>query len=175
MNHQPFESWLLEDAALDLEEKRKLNLHLRECEHCKALAETGLALQNTRQVSPAPGFTARFQERLESQRIAQRRRNFWGVILFTLAGLGIIALLIAPLLSRIADTPAEWISLLVGLIIFVLDSAQAMVEVGFVLLRVAPGFIPPYLWLIPASGVAGLSLLWTVSIWRLTHAAQGVG
>lgn len=173
MNHLPFETWLLEDAALDLEEKRELNLHLRECEHCKALAETGLALHNTRQVSPAAGFTTRFQERLEAQRIAQRRRNFWGVILFTLAGLGAITLLIGPLLGRIADTPAEWISLLVGLVIFVLSSIQALVEVGFVLLRVAPGFIPPYLWMIPASGVAGLSLLWTVSVWRLTRAAQG--
>ena len=71
------------------------------------------------------------------------------------------------------DQIAEWISLLIGLIIFVLSSIQALVEVGFVLLRVAPGFIPPYLWLIPASGVAGLSLLWAVSIWRLTRAAQG--
>jgi hypothetical protein len=173
MNHQPFENWLLDDQPLSLEEKRELTLHVRDCEHCKSLAETGLALRSTRMRSPAPGFTARFQERLEAQRIAQRRRNFWGVILFTLAGLGAIALLVAPLLARIADTPAEWISLLVGLIIFVLSSIQALVEVGFVLLRVAPGFIPPYLWLIPASGVAGLSLLWAVSIWRLTRAAQG--
>ncbi len=174
MNHQPFETWLLEDAALSIEEKRKLNLHMRECEHCKALAETGLALHSTRQVAPAPGFTDRFLERLEARRIAQRRRNFWGVILFTLAGLGMIAMLVAPLVSRIADTPAEWISLLAGLIIFVLSSIQALVQVGFVLLRVVPGFIPPYLWLIPASGAAGLSLLWAVSIWRLTRAAQGV-
>ena len=124
-------------------------------------------------VSPAPGFTARFQERLEAQRIAQRRRNFWGVIIFTLAGLGFIALFLAPILGRIADTPAEWISLLIGLILFVISSVQALVEVGFVLLRVAPGFIPSYLWLIPLSGLAGVGLLGAVSIWRLTRAAQG--
>lgn len=175
MNHQPFEHWLLDDQPLSLEEKRELTLHLRDCDHCKALAASGLALHNTRLVAPAPGFTARFQERLEAQRIAQRRRNFWGVILFTLAGLGMLTLLVAPRLARVADTPTEWLSLLIGLVIFIMSSAQALVEVGSVLLRVVPGFIPSFLWMIPVSATAGLGLLWVVSIWRLSRtAAQGV-
>jgi len=173
MNHQPFESWLLDEAPLSLDEKRQLTLHLRDCEHCKALAATGLALHNAHPAAPAPGFTVRFQERLEAHRLAQRRRNFWGVILFTLAGLGMIALWVAPRLALIADTPAEWLSLLLGFVFFVISTVQAVLNVGVVLLRVMPGFIPPYLWLIPASGAAGLALLWGVSVWRLTRAAQG--
>ena len=80
----------------------------------------------------------------------------------------------APL-ACVADTPTEWISLLIGLAIFIVSSAQALVEVGFVLLRVVPGFIPSFLWMLPASAIAGLGLLWVVSIWRLSrNAAQGV-
>lgn len=173
MNHQPFENWLLNDQPLSHEEKRELDSHLRGCQYCTNLAETGLALHATHMVSPAPGFANRFQARLEAQRIAQRRRNLWGVILFTCAGLGLIAWLAAPLLGQIASSPAEWFSLLVGLVLFVISSVQALVEIGMLLLHVAPGFIPPYLWMIPASGIAGLVLLWTISIWRLTRASQG--
>jgi hypothetical protein len=173
MNHQPFETWLLNDQPLSPEEKRELDGHLRDCQHCTNLAETGLALRTTRMVSPAPGFTSRFQARLEAQRIAQRRRNLWGVILFTLTGLGLVAWMLAPLMEGIASSPAEWLSLSVAVILFLISSVQALVQVGLVLLRVVPGFIPPYLWMIPASGVAGFVLLWTVSIWRVTRVRQG--
>ena len=174
MNHQPFETWLLDDQPLSSDQKRELESHLRSCTHCGALAETGLALHARRMASPAPGFSDRFRARLEAQRIAERRRNLWGVILFTLSGLGLVAWLLAPLLNRIASSPAEWITLIVGYLLFVAASLQALVEVGFVLLRVAPGFVPPVLWLVPVSAVAGTALLWTVSIWRLTRAPQGV-
>ena len=91
MNHQPFEVWLLEDRQLSIEQKRELDTHLRSCLHCTALAETGMALRTPRMASPAAGFTARFQKRLEAQRVAERRRRLWGVILFILAGLGVFA------------------------------------------------------------------------------------
>jgi hypothetical protein len=173
MNHQPFETWLLDDQLLSSEQKRELESHLHICTHCAALAETGLALHTRSMASPAPGFTARFQARLEVQRFAERRKRFWGVILFTIAGLGVTAWLVAPLLQRLAGSPAEWISLIVSFALFVAASLQALVEVGFVLLRVAPGFIPPFFWMMLASGVAGLGLLWTVSVWRLTRLPQG--
>ena len=64
MNHQPFETWLLDDKVLTAAEKRELNSHLRTCKTCSALAETGLALRSARAVSPAPGFALRFQHRL---------------------------------------------------------------------------------------------------------------
>ena len=47
MNHQPFETWLLDDKVLTPTEKRELDSHLRTCKNCTALAETGLALVNS--------------------------------------------------------------------------------------------------------------------------------
>jgi hypothetical protein len=174
MNHQPFETWLLEQQPLSVEQKRELQSHLRTCDHCTALAETGLALHSAHMISPAAGFTARFQARLEARRIAERRRRFWGVILFTLSGLGVAAWLAAPWLTRVADSPAEWISLVVGYALFVVTTFQTVFEVGSVLLRVIPGFMPSYFWMIAASGVAGLALLSSVSIWRVLRAPRGV-
>lgn len=174
MNHQPFETWLLDDQHLSPEEKRELDTHLRDCVHCTALAETGLALHTVHIASPAPGFTARFQQRLEAQRSAERRKRVWGVILFILAGLGVFTLVGAPLLYQIASSPTEWISLILSYGLFLAVSIQTVVEVGSVLLQVAPSFIPSYLWMIVVSGLAGTALLWTVSIWRVIRVPRGV-
>jgi hypothetical protein len=173
MNHQPFETWLLEEQRLSPEEKRGLDAHLRECTHCAALAETGLELHATHMAAPAPGFSARFQQRLEAHRVAERRKRIWGVILFVVSGLALAGWAVAPLVTQIAASPTEWLSLLLGYYFFVAGSLRALIEVGAVLLRVAPGFMPAYAWMVLASGVAGAALLWAVSIWRLTRAPQG--
>ncbi len=174
MNHQPFESWLLDDQPLAPEQKRELTSHLRTCSHCAALAETGLALRTPRMVSPAPGFAQRFQARLAAQRIAERRKRFWGIVIFSLVGMGALVLLAFPLLRGLAASPAEWINVVLGYLLFIFSSVQALTEVGSVFLRVVPGFVPPFVWMVLASALAGMSLLWTVSIWRITRVPQGV-
>ena len=75
MNHQPFETWLLDDKVLTLTEKRELDSHLRECTNCSALAETGFALRSARVVSPVPGFALRFQHKMAAQKLAEQRAN----------------------------------------------------------------------------------------------------
>lgn len=174
MNHQPFESWLLDDLPLAPEQKRELDSHLRTCLHCTALAETGLSLHAPRMVSPAPGFAQRFQVRLVAQRIADRRRRFWGLVVFSMAGMAALLLLTVPLLGRVTSSPAEWINLMLGYFLFIVSSVQTFTEVGSVFLRVMPGFVPSYVWMALASALAGISLLWTVSIWRITRVPQGV-
>lgn len=174
MNHQPFESWLLDDQPLAPEQKRELTSHLRTCSHCTALAETGLALRTPRMVSPAPGFAQRFQARQAAQRIADRRKRFWGIFIFSVAGMAALLLLAYPLARGLTAAPAEWIHLVLGYLFFLLSSVQALAEVGSVFLRVLPGFVPPYVWMVLISGLAGAGLLWTVSIWRITRVPQGV-
>lgn len=173
MNHQPFESWLLEAQTLEPEQERKLQAHLRTCAHCAALAETALALHAVRAVGPAAGFTVRFQRRLAMQKAADRRRRFWGMVVFVTGGLALLAWLVAPTLARLIDSPAEWIALGMSYIFFLLASMQAAADVGSVLLRVAPGFVPPFAWMVLASALAGIGLVWFISIWRLTYVPRG--
>ena len=61
MNHQPFETWLLEDKLINPEQRRELHSHLRTCACCAALLETGKALSSAKMMSPALGFPSRFQ------------------------------------------------------------------------------------------------------------------
>lgn len=174
MNHQPFETWLLDDKHLTNTEKGELNAHLRICKACTALAETGLILRSAKTVSPAAGFALRFQERLTLQKIAERRRRLWGLIVLLISGIGLLAWFTAPYITTFLSAPIEWLTAVLGYLIFIFTSLQALTEVLQVFTRVIPNFIPPYVWMILFSAIAGFSLLWTVSIWRFARRPQGV-
>jgi hypothetical protein len=176
MNHQPFEDWLLNNMPLDPRQKLELDAHVRTCKYCSALVETDRALRTVKMVSPAAGFSARFQSRLVKQRAADRRRRIWGSILFTLGGLVMLMWLAGPYLVTFLASPATWISALIEWGVYVVTTLRAMAQAGSVFLDVIPGFLPPFAWMVLISAIAGLALLWFVSIWRLTQRGvpQGV-
>jgi len=174
MKHQPFEDWLLDDKPITPEQKRELDSHLRTCADCTALVETGMVLNSVKMVSPAVGFTTRFQVRLAERKLADRRRRFWGAILFTIGGLALLTWLLSPYLATFFASPATWISTLVEWGIFLITTLQAMAQAGSVLLQVIPGFLSPFMWMVLLSTIAGISLLWSVSIWRFVRMPQGV-
>jgi len=174
MNHRPFEDWLLDDQPLNPTQKRELNAHLRACKVCSAVAESNLALRSARLVAPAPGFSARWQERLVLARRAQRRRTLWGGLFFSLGGLLFLAFLLGPFVVSVVGSPAEWISAMVRAALFVYTTAVAVAEAGSVLVHVLPRFVPPFVWLVLFSTLSGFALLWSISIWRLMRRPQGV-
>ena len=174
MNHQPFEGWLLNDKNLSSTEKRELDLHLRTCTYCTALTETGLALRSVPVAAPVAGFTMRFQQRLAAQKIAERRRKLWGMIVLLVSGVGLLGWFTAPYLFAFFIAPVEWFTTAIGYFLFVVTSLQALTETMTVLLNILQNFIPPYIWMVLTSALGGLGLLWTVSIWRFSHTPQGV-
>lgn len=174
MNHQPFEEWLLNDIPLTAEQKHDLDQHMRSCEYCNALAESGKALHSVTMASPAEGFTARFQERLAEHKIADRRRKIWGTSLFLIGGLSLLMWLAGPSIFAFASSPENLIATLVEWGIFLITTLQAFTQAGEVFLHVIPGVLPPFAWMVIISGFAGMSLLWSVSIWRFVRKPQGV-
>jgi len=174
MNHQPFEEWQLNDTHLTPTEKREFDAHLRACAHCAALTETGLALRSARVVAPAAGFVMRFQGRLAVQKIAERRRRLWGLFVLILAGVGLIGWIAAPYIFAVISSPVEWLTAAIGYFLYLVTSLQAFGDVIRVLGRVVPDFIPLYVWMVLFSTLAGLGLLWTISIWRFARVPRGV-
>jgi len=77
--------WL--DGELSPVEAEELRVHLADCGDCQAsldaMRRVDDVLRFAPTVSPQPGFTARFQKRLESRQ--QRRRSSWiGVVILVL-------------------------------------------------------------------------------------------
>ena len=174
MNHLPFENWLLNDTPVTAEQQRELDLHLRDCSYCTALAETGRMLKSTKTVAPAVGFTARFQARLVERKIADRRHRLWGSVLFTLGGLALLMWIFAPYAVSFFASPATWISVIVGWLVFLGTTLVALVDASRVILSVIPNFLPPFAWMVLLSMLAGIGLLWSISIWRFVRVPQGV-
>jgi hypothetical protein len=79
MNHQPFEDLLLDDAPLSPAEKESLSQHLAVCPQCARLEQSLRALDHefkaTPAVSPAIGFTSRWQASLPARRIRHEREQ----------------------------------------------------------------------------------------------------
>ncbi len=174
MNHRPFEDWLLEDQALDPQQQRDLQNHLRDCVSCASIADSNLALRGTRMVSPQPGFADRFSGRLARRRAEQRLRQVVGTILLVLAGVGLTAYFAGPIIEEALSSPAAWITAVVGYFLFVVTSLQVLSEAGEVLLRVLPTFVSPAGWFITALIFAGLASMWVLTIRRLGRVPQGV-
>jgi len=174
MNHLPFEDWLLNDRPVTPEEQRELDLHLRNCTYCSALVQTGRMLNNAKLVTPAVGFTTRFQTRLAEHKVAERRRKLWGAFLFSLGGLVLLMWFAGPYLASFFASPATWISVVVGWLVYLGTTLLALFDAGLVILSVIPNFMSPFAWMVLLSMFAGVGLLWFVSIWRFVRVPQGV-
>jgi hypothetical protein len=174
MNHRPFEDWLLDDQVLNPQQARDLQAHVRTCTSCAAIAESNLALHATRRVGPEAGFTDRFRLRLQKRRSEQRWRQVVGTLVLVLGGLGLLYWLGAPLIQEVLQSPAAWLTAVIGYFLFISTSLQVLSEMTAILLRVLPDFVSPAGWLGLTLGAAGLCYLWTISIWRVARAPQGV-
>lgn len=174
MNHQPFETWLLDEAHLTNPQKQELNAHLRVCKNCSALAETSLILRSAKAIEPTAGFTLRFQEKLATQKLAERRRKLWGLFVLVISGLSLLTWFAFPYITTFLAAPVEWVTAGISYLLYIFTSLLTFTEVFQVFTRVLPNFIPPYAWMILISAIAGFSLLWTVSIWRFAKKPQGV-
>ena len=174
MNHRPFEDWLLEDQPLTGEQERELQAHLRVCTSCAAIAESNLALHSTRMVSPAKGFVSRFETHLTEHRKAMRVRQIIGALIFVLAGLALLYWYASPFIQEMMRSPADWITNVVGYLLFMLTSVQVLSELSRVSFHLLLDFVSPLGWFAILSLVSGLGLLEALSIWRFTRRPQGV-
>ncbi|HEY9152014.1 MAG TPA: hypothetical protein VIN60_03945 [Anaerolineales bacterium] len=174
MNHRPFEDWLLEDQHLTTEQERELQAHLRICTSCEAIAESNLALHSTRMVSPAEDFVSRFETRLIEHRKAARIRQIIGTLIFVLAGVSLLYWFASPFIQEVMRSPADWITNVIGDLLFIMASIQALSEVSRVSLHLLQDFVSPFGWFMIFFLVSGLGMLEVLSIWRITRTPQGV-
>jgi hypothetical protein len=173
MDHRPFEDWLLNNQNLSVDETRQLNSHLQECSSCSALAEVNLALKSAKMAAPAAGFADRFQLRLEAQQKALRRRNFWGFLLLTCSVLTGLVWTAWPVLKSLVQSPVDLLASWLSTVVSIWASVEALFQGGRVILKVLPGFIPVYVWIVVLLAAGGWSLLWVFSLMKFTKITQG--
>jgi len=174
MDHRPFEDWLLEDKVLAADEKRQLDLHLRSCSSCTALAEVDLALKSSRMMEPAPGFVDRFQVRLARRKKALRQRNIWGFLVLAASVVASLVWLSWPVLSNLFQSPVNWLASGLSSLLSLWAALQAMFHAGVVIFKVVPVFLPMYFGMAILLAAGAWSLLWVFSMTKFNKFSQGV-
>lgn len=78
MKHPLYDTWLFNAENLTAEQAEALKLHLSDCADCRSLFDAWRAVEGrmlaAELVAPEPGFTSRWQLRLE-QALARRNRR----------------------------------------------------------------------------------------------------
>ncbi len=177
MSHQPFETWLLSDQALDEEQTQLLREHLEECHQCQVVSESWLqvrelmALENGPE--PIPGFTERWHSRLAVHRQKRQQRRMWFLSfgLLGLASLIFLGLATASLLST--SFPYALSQFIAGFAVFAarINHAWNLFES---LSGAFPLLIPLAIFIFIGAGSAAVTLMitWFSSVIKLYKPAQ---
>lgn len=172
MNHQPFNSWLYEDAELDSSQRKELFLHLKDCPECRQQHEAWTnvrhLLRTAEPVQPRPQFSQRWQASLDARRSRQQSRqvritvlSLCGAALLTLLGLVVYFFSTSSLADLFASVIGTSTQVAVGLL--------KIGEFFETLLRFLPPALSTAIWFILASWICLLCLVWVFSIWRISH------
>lgn len=138
-----------------------------------AWGEVESTFRSAGMMAPLPGFTNRWMERLELERVREERRQAWALVLTNLViAVGFIILIgaqYAPSLSNGGGIVALWVEL-VSRVVLLLRMASGLVST---LLRTLPGLVPTSWWVGSAAAVGFGVALW-VSMVRRHMRNEGV-
>lgn len=173
MFHQPYEDWLFSEEPLTSQETAALQDHLQSCESCRlfsaAWRKVECELQMAPLLAPDPGFTSRWQARLESERQRMQLRQSLILLGFSIGGaallLGSLGVLAWPLLK--APEIIFWA--LIQRIWELFSIAVTAQDTFSALLRTVPGVVSWVWWFIFAGCLCELGVLWIVSLRLLTN------
>jgi len=172
-NHQPFESWIFTLEGLSAAEDRALQEHLKECESCQQLAQALQGVESrlraAAELSPAPGFTARWENRRAGDQIWRQRWQTYWVMQASIGGAAFLLLLIVwialPLLRMPVPVLLAWVYQAFGVLSYLGSLGEAALTVSEALL----GAIPITLWVAILVAMGSLGALWLVAYQRLTN------
>jgi magnesium-transporting ATPase (P-type) len=137
MNHQPFKDMLLSEEELSDEQSQLLQDHLSICESCSqfsiALTEVDSLLGKPAFVSPAPGFSLRWQQRLADYHQNRQRQSTWLVIALTSVLVVLISIVMGTQIWSFLQSPGLYMTVW-------LSRMLAIVSIYFELSNLAEGF-----------------------------------
>lgn len=130
MKHQQFETWILLETKLSIEQSRELHQHLRICSKCRRLAQSQRAITHLFATvptpAPEPGFTNRWHDRLARAETRKKNRIIWGTLsvltlafFLTLVGFSLevvsVSEYIPQFLAIFISQAARWFNLVTSL------------------------------------------------------------
>ena len=176
MNHQPFENWLLSEEPLPEDDEIALRDHLVNCDQCTELEDAWLDVANLfvdiPDVEPAPGFVNRWQATLETDQAAakavRQRWQSWILLVLIANGAALALIMMGVQLFRTYDFVTDWVLSWVYKVAAALVLANGFQNAFVTLFRTVPQLIPTGWWVGIAITLCVTTLLWIVSMTKLT-------
>jgi len=171
MNHLPYEDWILSDEALSPEQSSHLQAHLMSCDSCRYLSESYLDVTKlftgSPKIKPANGFRDRWLIRLEKEELKKRQRQT--LITFILTGGAALSILmiLSFQLFKSFDQPMDVLIFGANILTQLLSIIFAINEITSALVELVSIMIPPIWWVVSATLVSLMSLLWLYSLKRI--------
>lgn len=171
-NHLPFEDWLLSEETLTSQETRTMQEHLQACDSCSQMSDSWKEvedqLQRAPMISPTPGFTSRWRAHMAVDRQKQERRQTLYILLFASGSAGLLFVFLGILMLPAFESPRSFLLAWGYQFVALFSLANASAEVLLSSLRILLGVVPATLWAGITAALGTLSLVWMVSIQKLT-------
>jgi len=172
MNHQFFENLLLSDSELTQVESTMIKEHLQTCEACRqfsnALEDVDNMFHNTTFVSPAMGFSQRWQETLALDNKKRQKRLTWLLLGFGTFSIGALLLLVGLTMLPIFISPITILWAELFNLVSWFSAIEWIVDILLTLFRAAYTVVPPSLWVAMSFAFLGLCVIWVVAFKQVT-------
>ncbi len=173
MNHQLYETWLLEDQALNAEQRRELILHVRECRTCAALEYSNFALRATPAIPATAGFTNRFQARLVRQRAIERRKILINTTLLSIAAISLLILWIYPYIPFLMHaSPEHILSAWTESLTWIGTAVRTSGIIARTVFNLTFTFAPGYVEMLGFTFIISLTAVWVSSVQKVRARAN---
>lgn len=168
MNHKPFEDMIFTPDGLRDSDRVTLQNHIAMCEDCRLLSQAwehvSIDLHASTMVEPAPGFTKRWQLRLDANMARQQRRQTLLILAFCILGAGLLLGALAFLALPLAGSPLELIMVWISRAWVLISTASIFQNLATNLVKALAAMISP-LWLVLLLGIGSLiAVLWAASL-----------
>jgi hypothetical protein len=180
MKHKPFDTWILLPEILLPDQVQALDEHLKNCQHCRqikqALMSAETLFQTTFDAQPAPGFSQRWQARLEEDRqeeMSRRHRwHSWMALIVMGNTVAFWTVMLSQQLLATFSSPAEFFLMWVFRFTSLFSSLTVAGHILSTLIDTLPRLIPPAGWaaILSLFGVGGLLIM--VSMTKLSQLSR---
>jgi hypothetical protein len=169
MNHQPYESWILESHNLTNKEQGELLQHLAGCKACQQLRDQWLGLRqemiSAPVVSPRPDFARRWQAGNVERRVREQRRQAWKLFLACSGSAATILLFLVGYFLA-TSTPSQWVQAAMRTITNTAGFITTVRGVATTWLQMTPFSLNLAVWILLTVTFCITTFIWVIAIWR---------
>ncbi len=171
MSHQPYEEWIFSDESLTPQQYEAVREHVEKCKQCRQLQTRWQAAQLQMKtegfVSPAPGFTSRWQSSLAERHAHQQKQSARRLVLF-LIGLAMITLVFWTIYTVTTTSLSDFLAMIFATAArFIIFYQEFKLIVLPVIFRVPP-IVYLIAWTLTLGTTMFLAVVWGGAIWHFS-------